>query len=441
MDTFEQEITAILNFLRTGEEPNIPWVIPLKDENFVDFFKQWSEEKWQAFEEKVRCFNIPCSIYILLERMVSLIRHRRERGWVIRIGHRWSHGGADSLARCLGIDLSTCWSPELVEGDAKLYDQTVAELWVNLYWSTMSNFVDPLSQDYSCFERIVKFLLKNMIMRLTQLLGSIWGAVKGGVPSGAFNTSHMDSWIMAMYIVLFCVWQVHTAPPEHQEALELDLLTIVLLIVYGDDHLYRKGLGIGATYFSGAAFVDFMWKHFRVLVRDMKDGVCFASTTSAGWIVKCGATFLKHQMVLNPEKSVGQPFFLPFRESREFLIRAVWGRVTRSRDVVDTMLSVLGHAYGTYASNRDAYDRLKVFYSELLVSEGVHSDLPAVLASRITNDDLKKYRQMGLSVEELVSGFPSWETLVQKNVWDEVYQDTTAYAMEGDFEMGDWELD
>jgi len=312
IDTFEQEVAAIIRFLRTGEEPNIPWVVPPKDENFMDFGKQWAEETWQKFEEKLRVFNIPCSLYILMERMVSHIRHMRERGWVIRIGHRWSHGGADSLARCLGIDLTNCWSPELVEGDAKLFDQTVAELWTNLYWSSMSNFVDPQSPDYECFEKVVKFLLKNMIVRLTQLLGTIWGAVKGGVPSGAFNTSHMDSWIMAMYIILFCVWQVHTAAVEDQEELEMDLLTLMALIVYGDDHLYRKGLGKGSVYFSGAAFVDFMWKHFRVLVRDMKDGVSFASKVSAGWVTQYGCTFLKHQMVENQEKSPGQPSFFAF---------------------------------------------------------------------------------------------------------------------------------
>jgi len=150
-------------------------------------------------------------------------------------------------------------------------------------------------------------------------LGSVWGAVKGGVPSGAFNTSHMDSWIMAMYVVLFCVWQVHTAPKEDQEELEMDLLAIVALIVYGDDHLYRKGLGKGGVYFSGAMFVDFMWKHFKVQVRDMKDGVSFASKVSAGWIIQCGATFLKHQMVVNENRGPGQPFFFAVSGITRFL--------------------------------------------------------------------------------------------------------------------------
>jgi len=37
---------------------------------------------------------------------------------------------------------------------------------------------------------------------------------------------------------------------------------------------------------------------------------------------------------------------------------------------------------------------------------------------------------MGLSVDEIVSGFPSWETLERKNIVDETYQDLTLRVME-----------
>jgi len=282
--------------------------------------------------------------------------------------------------------------------------------------------MDPNAEDFPIFEMITKFLLKNMLNRITRLFGDVWGIVHGGVPSGAFNTSHMDSWIMALYFCLFCTYQTHMAPECDQEQLEEELLTIIRLIVYGDDHLYQKGEGLGAVYFSGKAFADFMERHFGVLIRDLKDGIPFCSIAKAGWLIEMGATFLKHQAVLNPETSPGQPEFLPFRESREFLIRAVWGRETRPRDAIDTMLSVLGHAYGTYASNRDAYDRLYTFYTEL-IQEVDLDNLDAVMQSRIGHDDLKRIRQVGLSVEELVSGFPTWDTLVRKNLVDPVYQD------------------
>jgi len=438
IDTFEQDLAAILHFIATGEEPGIAWTLPPKTENFYDFLKQnMSPADWAKFENKLRVFNIPNSIYILLERMVSRLRHLRERGWVIRIGHPWSYGGADTIAQCLGIDETSCDDPIVVEADTGKFDQSVFEFFVNLYWSSMCMYYDESMGDFQIFELICKFLCRNMIIRLTRLFGKIWALVKGGVPSGAYNTSHMDSWIMALYFFLFAVFQIHNAPVEHKEELEMDLLLKVFFADYGDDLLYNKGKGLGAHYFSGVAFADFLKKHFDVELRDMKDGLPFCTVVMDGWIIKLGASFLKYQFVRNPCKDLGQSKFIPFRESRDFLIRAVYGRVTKSRDVVDTLVSIIGHAYGTYASNRDAYDRLFLFYAELLAgSPELITNLPQEMEKRLGVDDLKKMRQMGMTVEELVSGFPKWETIVEKNRRDEIYQDTTAMPMDlDDFEV------
>jgi len=302
----------------------------------------------------------------------------------------------------------------------------------------MLEYYDPSSMDYPSFERITKLLLKFMIVRITRIFGDIWIAIRGGVPSGAFNTSHMDSWIMALYFFLFAIWQIHNAPEEEQEELELELMTIINIVVYGDDHLYRKGLLKGSHYFSGKAFADFMLKHFDVRIRDIKDGIPFCSKTKDGWVINWGCTFLKYQFVENPHKGVGQPDFLPFRESREYLVRACFGRVPRPRDVIDTMISVVGHAYATYASNRDAYDRLFVFYAELLSgTPELVTDLPGQIQKRLNNDDLKRLRQAGITVEELASGFPTWEKLIEKNIRDEVYQDNTKISMDYMVDMVD----
>jgi hypothetical protein len=435
VDTFQQDLHDILLYLRTGKEPPIYWTVPPKCENFFSFSKQWSQEDWVAFEEKLRVFNIPSGIYILLERLVSLPRQLLERG-MIRIGHKWSHGGADTTANYLGINVDNCFDPIIVEGDAKLYDQTVREMFVNLYFSTMAVHLDKSSPDYPIFEQIIKFLLRNMITRISQVFGELWAIIIGGVPSGAFNTSHMDSWIMALYFCLFCVWQIHNAPLEKQVELEAHLLLVVRIIVYGDDHLYKKGTGESAQYFSGILFAKFMKDYFDVTIRDLKEGVPFCSTERSGFLVTVGSTFLRHQFILNALRGInGQPNFLPYRESREFIIRAVHGRETKSRDVVDVMLSVVGHAYGTYASNRDAYDRLLLFYTELLSSIVEQlEDVPAMMLSRMTKDDLKKLRQTGVTAEQIVSGFPAWETLVEKNRYDPFYQDITRieFDMDGD---------
>jgi len=326
----------------------------------------------------------------------------------------------------LGINETNCFKPIIVEGDAKLFDQSVLELFVNLYYSSMLIYYDPNSPDMPFFEKVTKFLLRNIIQRITRVFGRIWAIIKGGVPSGAFNTSHMDSWIEALYFFLFCVHVIMTAPMEDQEHLEEVFSKMVFFVDYGDDFLYNKSEDSKAShYFSGTAFAKFMLQYFNVTVRDLKDGVPFCSIAKDGRITVWGATFLKHQHVLNPVKGNGQALFLPFRESREFIIRAVYGRVTRLRDEIDVMLSLVGHAYGTYASNRDAYDRMFLFYSELLqrIPKVDLLNLREHMLIRFSTDDLKKIRQSGLTPENLVSGFPTWETLVDKNVVDWEYQD------------------
>jgi hypothetical protein len=341
----------------------------------------------------------------------------------------WSKGGADSVARKLGVTRDNCFKPTIVEGDAKLYDQSVREFFVNLYFSTMSAHLDTHDKDYPLIEMILKFLIRNMINRITQLFGSIWGVVQGGVPSGAFNTSHMDSWIMALYFFLFCVWQIHQAPDLEQEELESYFMLIIRIVVYGDDHFYNKGDGKCADHFSGQRFADFMKKYFSVYIRDLKENIPFCSTPNGDFLRIMGATFLKYQFVLNPDRSPGQADFLPYRESREYIVRAVWGRTPRKRDAIDVMLSLLGHAYSTYASNRCAYDRMHVYYQELARTLGQsNEDLAAAMSSRLTVDDLKKIRQLGMTPEELLQGYPTWETLVEKNIVDPFYQDISKNA-------------
>jgi len=88
------------------------------------------------------------------------------------------------------------------------------------------------------------------------------------------------------------------------------------------------------------------------------------------------------------------------------------------------LLSVIGQAYQTYASNRDAYDRLYLLYTRILVVIQDSSSLESRMRSRITSqDDLRKIRQMGITADELVSGFPTWDRLVAKNIYDPEYQE------------------
>jgi len=366
--------------------------------------------------------------------MVSKVRQLKEHGWVIAVGHSHSRGGGDVLAKMLGIDLKNCMKPVIEEGDAKKFDQSVLEFFTNLYFSTMLVHEDPLSRDYEMKKKIIEWLAENMAARLTRLFANYWAFVRGQVPSGCWNTSHMDSWIMAMYFCLFGLWQIQNAPEELQEELEEALFNIIMIIVYGDDHAWNKGEGVSAQYFSADEFARFCKKYFDVDVRDLVTGATFLSDTFDGFLVRKGLTFLRHQFIMNPEKGQGQCNFIPFREWREFLIRAVWGRETSSRDCLSVMMSCIGHAYGTYASNYPAYRRLFLLFESLVQISGVspHISLKEAIG-RQTHDDLKKLRQIGISPEEVLRGFPSWKTLIAKNVMDWNYHETVHDNIDHDY--------
>jgi len=118
------------------------------------------------------------------------------------------------------------------------------------------------------------------------------------------------------------------------------------------------------------------------------------------------------------------------------MIRAVHGRETKSRDQIDVLLSVVGHVYGTYASNPDAYERLAIFYSELVSSIVDNlADLPKLMRSRMTELDLKKIRQTNLTTDDICNGFPTWDTLVDKNRYDSHYQDISQIPLDFDSDI------
>lgn len=432
IDVLEADVAAIMDLLRDGKEPPVYYNVTPKNENFFDWVKQLNDEDYATWKGKLRLFVIPSSVYLVGERLVSNLRQLIERGWGILVGHSHSFGGTDKLAKMLGVTLDNCWLPIIEEGDAKKFDQTVLEFFTNLYFSTMLIHEDKTSPDYEAKVRLTKWLLKNMITRLTRAFSDYWVWQRGGVPSGCLNTSHMDSWIMGMYFMLFGVHTVATAPAEDQEEMERLLYDYIALVVYGDDHLWNRGNHRLSSYFSAYNFAAFCAKYLGVTVRDIHSGQPFCSKTQDGWITSRGAVMLKHSFVVNPCKREGQSTFLPFRESREFMIRAVWGRETKPRDGIDVLLSVIGHAYGTYASNPDAYRRLLYFYEELVKRMKIpYSQLLRTVQKRVTRNDMKKLRQLGTSTDDILRGFPSWTTLENKNITNWEYHDRIIYQDEG----------
>jgi len=281
---------------------------------------------------------------------------------------------------------------------------------------------------YEEMMRIINFLAKTVAARIVHFFGKLWAIVIGKMPSGCWMTSHGDSWIVALWFYMFGIMQIMKAPPEKRAKMEEALVNrLIMIIVYGDDLIQVTDRDEFSEYFNMSQFAAWCKVYVGAVIRNLRQDCPYVVERRGGYKASDGIVFLRHYNVRNKETSPGQASYLPFRNMCDYQIRAVWGRECKDRDIYDFLLSLLGHAYGTYASNFPAYSWLKHAYVasvNILRNEGVDEKVTlgtAINRSHNNSDFVKKARQADISMEDVMKGFPHWETLVKKNVFDEVY--------------------
>jgi len=420
IESLESDLDLIIDYLENDVEFQVTTKCSPKNEYKFSNEKQYSAVDYAAWSRKMRIFMIPDSTFVVAEKLISKMRMLKERGNMIRIGSKWVYGGAWALALALGLSKEDLEKLILVEGDVKNFDQTVHEIFVRWYMMLMLLHEDPKSPDYAAKKKLAEFVAKNMSVRMVRLFAEFWVMLVGGVGSGWFNTSHMDSWVMAMYLWLFAVYTLYNSDEKDRDELAIFLCERFRKATYGDDHLYVKGMTRISHYLSGHKFAAFMKKFFDVEVRDIFDGIPFVSQVVGGRMSSRGACFLRHFFVWNPAytEENGQAPVIPWRSTWEFIIRAVWGREVKTRDLFDVLLSVIGHAYGTFGSNREAYDMLNIIYSEIVEELQIeHGSVLIEVTNRVTSLEIKKLRQLRLTATDILRGFPTFDELVSRNVY------------------------
>jgi hypothetical protein len=426
IEQFEPNTSMLIWCLRNGQRPEVVFNLQPKNELYYAMDKQRDPALWAAFLKKLRIFVIPSGIFNVMENLISKVRMLLETGWVIQIRHKWPRGGYDRLARCLGIIFGKNeWSKIICEGDYKALDVTIRELLTNLYFSMSLVHEKKGTPEYALKEKILKWVIEIQAVRIERLFADIFVTHEGGVPSGMLNTSHCDSWVTAFLFFLFSAWTIANAPSQYKVRLEEISLMLIFFICYGDDLLYNmSGDPLGQLYFNIFRFSSFLKDYFDMDLRDHKNGISFMSKQFQGWLSHKGSTFLRHYAVENPVKGNGQSISIPFRESCEILPRVIWGREVKVRDPIDVMMSCIGHAWGTYGANKDAYDRIKSLFMHLtLTYRGDYQNLLMERVARCSNASIRQMRVMGITPEIVAAGFPSWDQIISHNLVDPAYQD------------------
>jgi hypothetical protein len=436
----ESDLGNVINLIESDIDFLVTYAQNPKSEMFMGIDKQKSDEKWDKLVNKLRIFTVPNSPFIIANKLVNRVRHLKERG-IIRIGHKWPHGGWDVIARILSKSRDCAFLDDLVEGDVTGLDFSVDAFFTRLYYSFGLVHEQDDSPAYELKKKILIFILKNVVTRITKAFGEIWEIIFGKVPSGVLDTSHMDSWVKALWFFLFMTFTISEIPDKRERMRVARWAALmVAIIVYGDDFLYKKGVGALAAYFSGEKYKVFLERYFNVELRDVFDGISLCSIEHHGWLIHRGVSFLKMHCVLNPKYTPtnGQCWFLPFRETREILVRCYYGREPKSRTVIDAVSSTISHAYGTFGANDDAYRYLEALYKSLMYDHGLNEakTLEEVVSKKSAHD-MKQFRQIGMDIAELQAGFPTKRVLEEKNTWDKEYHNITVGEMH-DSEGLDW---
>jgi len=423
-ETNTADIAQMLAFIEDEDaDPVVFWENNFKNETGTHPKKKWTPETWAANEQKIRTFVNPSSLFGQIELVVGE-RMTLERGSVIRVGMPWKHGGMDWLAKCMGLkSLKSMMKKKIVEGDATNFDQSVWSRLVDLYMSFGLVYDDKElnPDDYAVRVRLTRWLIKNLIVRIMHAFGPIWVEQRGGVPSGCQNTSHMDSWVMSLWLFMFWMTQAAKASFEMRERILKQVVNgEICFVVYGDDHFYNMGDDEDIhEYLNGNNFKAHMKLYFNVEIRDMKESTTFLSFQEGGKLIHIGGCFLKHYAVVNPYKSTypDQPLTLPFRETSEYVVKALVGRENlKARTTFDILLSSMGHAYNTYASNFDAYEKLYCIYTACMdILDFRTNDQIMEYFLKNYPQEIKTYNKMGITVDELAKGFPTWECLIKQN--------------------------
>lgn len=368
-------------------------------------------------EAKARNFVIPNLETILLEHTIGFIR-KLEVGGAIGIGHSWSRGGMDALLKKMGV-FDDYESYVLNEGDLRNQDQSYADVLINLFFSSRLMYFDPKHPDYDKVKQTVKYLIEEFTQRVTHVVEAIWAIICGGVPSGALHTSHMDSWILVFLYVVFCLHAAEKHP--HLQEQIVDALLSKLVTIYGDDTWYFVKKGPLAPILSAHQFAKFLEDYFDMVLKDIRVGHPLVSVPHNGYFKVEGGKFLRHYCVLNPVTGPGQPKFVPYRPMAEIVLKVVYGREPKPRDPVNMLLSALGHAYGTYGSNMEVYNWLRGLYHLIMTATWDGKKIDLSLIDRAEKDVLRKCRQVNITSDQLLSGFPTLDKLWSMNEYDDLY--------------------
>lgn len=395
-------------------------IIRLKNEFKVKWLADIPENEMEQTLAKLRktCreFFIPNMLQQFLSRTIMTPKQLFERGDVIRIGQKWKHGGAQRFAeRHHAGSKRHVW----YTGDVRKLDKNIRDWLLSLYIvSGRKYFRDEDVKTEQFLDRLFVMLAERINVKLTCHITGIWTLMKGVMYSGGFETSHGDSWCLALVFCLYFASVMAEHPGVASDIVYCIVYWEIVLALYGDDHLLTVPRKLSA-YINELGFAAFAKKMMGMEIREIEQLDDFFSTVdSGGELVKKGVVFLKRYFVVMPRVSPQYPYIYPFKPTHETVLKLV---CNKENDPRVYPLQAIGQAYDTYGTNPVAYEMVRIFYEEWMSCLNFDQESITMMVDALDCQTRNRlWRKCGLNWRTSTLCFPRLEHLQQLHKIDDV---------------------
>lgn len=428
----EQMRYAMSEILRMVDEYREEGTMTIRD-NYATIVAKI--ERFSAFgcksAEDYFAKSMKCREYFILFLTVMLVayiihgdRQKFERGKFIKVGMKWAHGGAMKFAS----DISCKFMDGIILGDLDIdgYDTRVHRVFLELYCAHARYYIADDSPDLDLFLAFLKINIENLTVKNTLLFGRIWRIIIGTMPSGAFETSHGNSWIFTLLWFCFLAHQMSLHPEKADRLYDLVFLYELIMAIYGDDSVFVTHESVYDV-FNIWLFVAWLLEAWGVVARDVRDHVPLLSIPSEdGNVSVKGVVFLKRCLIQRPSSwPTYLPAILPYKLWDDTWLKLIWGNAERS-NLVDLAIASIGLAWDSMGTNPRIFDFCRRMHAYAFMAGGFKSNehvLNAYLTSVAESDGNldKLLRKMNIKVEHIARGFPTMDDLMELHTYDEAY--------------------
>jgi hypothetical protein len=269
-------------------------------------------------------------------------------------------------------------------------------------------------------KRLYLILAYHVTNKITLQPGSFWRLIRGVMYSGGKETSHGDSWIMALVFYMYVEHIKQTHPTDASYIEQCLTLRFIAIIVYGDDHVWCAPKVLRHL-LNANSFARFLKEYLGMELRDFKEYDKFLSDVdhSTGLMRYRGPKFLKRYWIPSSDLEIeGSAPVLPYKHYLEPLVRCC--TVTEEEDYLGLLAKTIGQMWDTMGTNEMAYTAIKAIYDH--VSARI-SCTPKDLYNQWKDDPVKvKYlltmsKKSTMRLEDFFDTVPTLEFLQSRHAF------------------------